>query len=383
MNKDRPHALLDIHDRILNLVKTGEATTRGELMNLLPASASLVSLRTRELIDAGLIFEGITTPSTGGRPSKKLHYARTQLNLIAADLGTRHARIALADGNASIIAECDLQIDTSLGPQLTLDALADAFTQLIDEHSPQTPLGAICIGLPAPIDHAHSWIDSGSRLPGWHHYPVVDHIQKRFNTTVLVENDANLMALGEHLAHSGLVDSVTVKAGSALGTGLIIGSSIHRGASGAAGDIAHVRMSAFGDMACDCGKSGCLETVVSGRALTQQWQQISGSEATYEDLINASLDANPQAVALMRLAGSRLGEALSTVVGFFNPQAVFISGRLSTISPFLAAVRASLYTGCHPLITRTLTIEAATSGAQAGVLGGLHLCRQSLLEITD
>lgn len=90
---------------------------------------------------------------------------------------------------------------------------------------------------------------------------------------------------------------------------------------------------------------------------------------TTSDVLARARDADPLATTLVRTAGTHLGQALSGVVNFFNPDAVFLTGSMSASEPFLAAVRSRVYEACHPLITQRLRIEAAETGADAIVLG--------------
>lgn len=366
---------LEIHRRILDLIRSGRAHTRSDLVALLPASPSTVSLRTHELIAAGKLIDEGSLPSRGGRPSRRLALAHAQRALLVADLGTRHARMTIAQAGSVPTDTRHITIDSSYGPQDVLDLLYAAFDGLIEAHPELGSPTAICIGLPAPIDHDKGWVDSGSRLKGWHHFPIVKCFSARYGVPVRLENDADLMALGEHLAHPGLRHSVTVKAGGSIGCGVVINSQLHHGATGAAGDISHVRMLGFGNLPCACGKFGCLDTVVSGRALEKLWSEVVGEKTSLNGLLQASVDGNAEAIDLLRVAGSRLGEAMSSIAGLLNPEAVFLGGALSTSEIFLAAIRAALYANCHPLITRNLIIEATSTGQDAGLYGALALAR--------
>ena len=372
MPADTTHSpRLDIHRRILDLVRTGRARTRSDLVALLHASASIVSLRTRELIDSGELIDTGPLSSGTGRPSRGLALASSERTLLAADLGTYHARIGLAKAHGEVIDLRTLKIDSSSGPKTVLDLLCATIEEMIADNINSRMPAAGCIGLPAPIDHKKGWVDSSSRLRGWHHFPIADLFSARLGIPIAIENDADIMALGEHLEHPELQHSITVKAGGSIGVGVVIDSRLHRGATGAAGDIVHVRMPAFGNLPCACGKTGCLDTVLSGLALARQWSQAVGSPQDLEDLLNADFNADSAALDLLRTAGSRLGEALSVIAGLLNPDAVFIGGRLSTSETFLAAIRAALYTNCHPLITKNLLIEATSAGIDAAFKGAV------------
>jgi predicted NBD/HSP70 family sugar kinase len=97
------------------------------------------------------------------------------------------------------------------------------------------------------------------------------------------------------------------------------------------------------------------------------------------DVVRLASDADPQATRAVRQAGSYLGTVLAANVNFFNPDAVYLGGILSTLEPFVAAVRSRLYEGCHPLVTEHLTIARATLGADAGLFGaGLFALQRAM-----
>jgi predicted NBD/HSP70 family sugar kinase len=211
-------------------------------------------------------------------------------------------------------------------------------------------------------------------MPGWHGFGVRDWLTDRLGVPVSVDNDANVVALGEfHTRNRGPEHLVVVKAGTGIGCGVIASGVVHRGANGVSGDVSHVRVSAGGDLPCACGNIGCLETIASGAALAQ-----SLGVTHTADLVELTNNADPQATAAVRRAGGQLGEVLSTVVNFFNPHAVLLTGRLAAIEPFVAAVRGALYERCLPMATQNLEVTPASAGADAGSLGAGMLALQEV-----
>lgn len=99
---------------------------------------------------------------------------------------------------------------------------------------------------------------------------------------------------------------------------------------------------------------------------------------TTADVLTLARDADPLATSLVRTAGTHLGQALSGVVNFFNPHAVFLTGGMSASEPFIAAVRSRVYEACHPLATQRLRIEAATTGADAILHGAARLALEGM-----
>jgi predicted NBD/HSP70 family sugar kinase len=361
--------------RIVDLVARGEARSRSELAGLLGVAASTVGLRVQSLLDAGVLQEAGDGNSRGGRPPRVLQIAGDGI-VLSADLGGQHARIGRHSLSGALLGTESIAIDLTDGPEATLERVAEVFDRL----GADTRIHAIGVSLPGPVDILTGSVDQPSRMPGWPGFRVGDHLAARFHTHVAVDNDANLAALGEHRAQFGHTrHSITVKAGTAIGSGVIVDGHIHRGATSAAGDITHTRIDGSGDIPCSCGNTGCLETVASGASLVRQMRERGNDTVrTTADVLTLARDADPLATSLVRTAGTHLGQALSGVVNFFNPHAVFLTGGMSASEPFLAAVRSRVYEACHPLATQRLRIESATTGADAILHGAARLALEGM-----
>lgn len=362
--------------RIIDLIATGRARSRSDLASQLGLAASTIGLRVQALLDAGLIQEAGDGTSRGGRRPRMLRIAEDGGCVLSADLGGGHARVGLHALSGALRRAESIPIDLTAGPEATLDRVCELFDTISDG----APVRAIGVGLPGPVDIATGAVDQPSRMPGWPGFRVGEHLRSRYGVHVAVDNDANLAALGEHRLQFGLSGhSITVKAGTAIGSGIIVDGHVHRGATGAAGDITHTRIDASGDIPCSCGNTGCLETVASGASLVRQMRERGRADVTTtEHVLALARDADPVATTLVRTAGTHLGQALSGVVNFFNPHAVYLTGSMSASEPFLAAVRSRVYEACHPLVTQRLRIEAARTGADAIVLGAARLALDGL-----
>jgi len=364
---------------ILEVIASGQATTRTELAELLGASASSVSLAVGHLVERGLVAETGTRSSAGGRPRKVLRIGGAREFALAADLGGRHARIGvvLPGGGAVDVSTIPFAVDA--GPEAALPALADALEALAVARGRAT-LRGVGLSLPGPVDVERGTVTLPSRMPGWNRFRVGDWLEERFGVPVAVDNDANCMAFGEHTVQPAeRRQSITVKIGSAIGTGIIAHGRLYRGATGAAGDITHVRIDAAGDTPCSCGNLGCLETVASGAALVRILRERGVEVGSTEDVVQLVSDADTDATTAVRQAGRYLGQVLAANVNFFNPDAVYLGGILSTLEPLVAAVRSQLYEACHPLATEHLAIERASLGADAGLVGAGQFALQRAL----
>lgn len=356
--------------RILETVARGEALSRSTLAEKLDLAASTVGVKVQGLLDAGLLREDGNATSRGGRPARILRIRDDGDDVLTVDLGGRHARIGRHSISGAIQQTLAIPVNLVDGPKATLEAISAALAEI----SAHGAIRAIGVSLPGPVDTTTGVVELPSRMPGWQGFRVGEALAARFAVPVAVDNDANLAALGEHIARFGRSrHSITVKAGTAIGSGIIVDGRLHRGASFASGDISHTRIDRAADVPCSCGNTGCLETVASGAGLVRQMRDRDVDVSTIAEILALASNGDPLATSMVRKAGKRLGEVLTGVVNFFNPHAVFLTGSMSASEPFIAAVRSRVYEGCHPLVTRELRIEAARTGSNAILLGAAHL----------
>ncbi|MEV4889471.1 ROK family transcriptional regulator [Nonomuraea sp. NPDC059023] len=364
---------------LLRLVATGQAESRAELARLSGLAASSVSLRVEELRDAGLLVEEGSGTSRGGRRPRRLRLSPSAGVLTVADLGAHHVRLGLLDLSGTPLAVQEREADITAGPEAVLDWLADAFDDLLETHAPPgVPLRGVGTGIPGPVDPATGRVVGPSRMPGWNNFPVADHLRARYDLPVLVENDANLMAVGEARSWPGADNLMVLKAGTGIGCGVVVNGRLHRG-RGAAGDISHVRVRTDSSIVCACGHRDCLEAYASGAALQAALAEAGIAVERPADIVGLVDDAVPEATSLVRTAGRMIGEVLTVLVNFFNPDVIAVGGSLAAAEPLIASIRAAVYERCLPLATRELEIAPARAGQDAALLGGGALLLDAVL----
>ncbi|MGJ6967300.1 ROK family protein [Streptosporangium sp. G11] len=364
---------------LLRLVATGHAESRAQLARISGLAASSVSLRVEELIDTGLLVEEGSGTSSGGRRPRRLRVSPTAGLLAVADLGAHHARLGLLDLSGVPLVVEERACDIALGPEATLDWMAASFDELLLAHGPPgVPLRGIGTGVPGPVDPASGRVVSPSRMPGWNNFPVAEHLAAHYDLPVLVENDANLLAVGEARSWPGFDNLMVLKAGSGIGCGVIVDGRLHRG-RGAAGDISHVRVRTDSSTMCSCGHPDCLEAYASGAALMDALSGLGIAARRPSDVVALVEDGVPEATALVRNAGRLIGEVLTVLVNFLNPDAIVVGGSLSTAEPLISSIRAAVYERCLPLATRDLEIAVTRGGPDAALLGAGSLLLDAVL----
>lgn len=374
---------------LLYMIATGSATNRADLARTLGLPPSTITGKITQLLRAGLVEERGSGDPTGGRRPRVLHLRDDAGVMLAADLGRSHARLALLSMSGTIVDARTIPIDIGAGPLGVLALVATALRALLAETGDPVVRG-VGMCLPGPVDTARGMVESPASMPGWHRFDVVGWLADEFDAVAVVDNDANMMGLGEHAtldrraagSRVRVGSMLFLKAGASVGCGIVINGHVYRGATALAGDIAHVRVAAAAGIPCNCGNSGCLETVVGASGIVAGLRAAGAPVRDLPDAVRLAHDGDARATTQLRQAGRTVGDTLAAVVNFFNPEVVVIGGMLSTVEPFVAAIRSQLYESCHPLATTTLRIQQSEAGVDAGVLGIGQLClRRALAQL--
>jgi predicted NBD/HSP70 family sugar kinase len=357
---------------MLQLVRQGRATTRAELVELTGLSRSTVGHRIDALLASGLLVAAGAQTSTGGRPPTLLAFDPGVGIVLAADLGVTRCHAAVTDLDANVLAELTEEIAVDDGPQAILPWLVERFDELLRQAGrPRDAVRAVGVGLPAPVDVATGRPVHPPLMPAWNDHPVAQWLSAELGAPVLVDNDVNVMALGEHrLAWPETDELLFVKAGTGIGAGIVSRGELHRGADGAAGDLGHIRTSRAEGIVCVCGNAGCLEAIAGGNALAARLTQAGMPAANARDVAARLREGDRTAIALVRQAGRDIGDVLAGIVNFINPTLVVFGGEIADAGEdLLAGVREVVYERSAPLATRRLTVAHTAAGALAGVAG--------------
>jgi predicted NBD/HSP70 family sugar kinase len=366
---------------LLQVVRDGLAATRPQLVAVTGASRAVVSQRVDALLAAGLLMEAGASASTGGRPAVRLRFNHELGVVLVADLGATHARVGLTDLAGSVLAELPADQAITRGPVPVLDWVRERFDELLTTTGhDRSDVRGIGIGVPGPVEHASGRAVSPPIMPGWDGYPIPEHFAD-LGVPVLVDNDVNIMALGEYWAtwRHEVDDLLFIKVGTGIGCGIVVSGRIHRGAQGAAGDLGHVRVPGH-DVICWCGNLGCVEAIAGGQALAERLRAEGHDTTDARSVVDLVLAGVPEATRAVREAGRVLGEILATSVNLFNPSVIVIGGDVSNArEQLLAGVREVVYQRSLPLATRHLRLVPAQLGDRAGIRGASVMVVERIL----
>jgi predicted NBD/HSP70 family sugar kinase len=367
---------------LFDLLRDGHPWTRAQLAEVTGLARSTVASRIDTLMRLGLVAPFGGAPSTGGRPPALFALNPAAKVVVGVDVGATHVRAALTDLTGEILSSVDAGLPVADGPQVVLDWVVDSVRELLERHArPAADLAAIGIGLPGPVEHSTGRPINPPIMPGWDRYDVPGHLQQVYAVPVLVDNDVNIMALGERRQHLADVDDlVLIKVATGIGAGIVSGGQLQRGAQGTAGDLGHVRVLGAEAMLCHCGNTGCLEAVAAGPALAAAVRAAGGQAANGGDVVELVRAGSHEAMAVVRQAGRDIGEVVATMVNLINPSVVVVGGQLAGAGEhLLAGIRESVYQRSLPLATEHLRIVTSQAGDRAAVLGASWLAIEHVL----
>jgi glucokinase-like ROK family protein len=239
---------------------------------------------------------------------------------------------ALTDLEANVIAKDACQLDGD-SLQEVMDCIAKTVTTLIDKSKiHEDLLLGVGIGLAGIID-AESGVLRHSPIFGWRDIPLKSTLQKRLNAPIYVDNDVNTLTITEQWfgAGQGVENFLTVTIGRGVGLGIVIHGKVYHGARGGAGEFGHTAVDPDGAL-CDCGKRGCLETLIADPWLLRQANesiiQMPNSKeiSTVEELISSANEGDAAAITIFSKAGDALARALANLINVLSPKLIIISG---------------------------------------------------------
>ncbi|GAA1230015.1 ROK family protein [Prauserella halophila] len=361
---------------LFQFLRDGRPRTRAELSAETGLARSTVAERIDTLLSSGLLKFSDKANSTGGRPPTTVAFNPAARVVLAADIGATHAKLAVTDLAGDVLVEEDKVLDIANGPEIVLREVCDRGRALLTQAGrDERDLLGVGIGLPGPVEHLSGKPANPPIMPGWDGFDVPAFVRGELGAVTLVDNDVNIMALGEYRAHWAEHEHmVFVKVATGIGSGLISYGRLHRGSQGAAGDMGHVRVPHDTDVRCRCGNVGCLEAVASGAAIAAKLTEAGVPATSSADVVTLARNGSVPALQYVRQAGRDIGEVLATAVSLFNPSVLAVGGALSLAGEHLiAGVREAVYQRSLPLATQNLRIVPLHSGDEAGVSGAAFM----------
>ncbi|OIJ17680.1 glucokinase [Anaerobacillus alkalilacustris] len=315
--------------------------------------------------------------------------------LVGVDIGGTTIKLAFISEAGEIMTKWEIDTDKSNnGQQIPTDIAKAIQTKLIELDQQKEKLIGIGIGAPGPVNFHDGSIEVAVNL-GWKNFPLKALLEQELGLPVVVDNDANLAALGEMWkgAGEGANDLIFVTLGTGVGGGIISSGKIVHGINGAGGEIGHVTSVIEGGAPCNCGKKGCLETIASATGIARlAVEAITSTETpsqlrelyneqknlTAKQVLDAAREEDELATKVIDQVTLHLGLALANLSNGLNPEKIVIGGGVSKAGDtILQPVKEQFARFAFPRVLDGVEITIATIGNDAGVIGGAWLAKTS------
>jgi glucokinase len=312
--------------------------------------------------------------------------------IAGVDLGGTTTKIAFVTMDGEIVHGWEIPTDhINEGQNITTNIARAIDEKLLRIGQTKEKLLGIGMGAPGPVDYKTGIILNAVNL-GWKdNYPLKESLEVATSLPVAVENDANCAALGEMWkgAGNGAKDLVCVTLGTGVGGGVIASGNIVQGINGAAGEIGHITVIPFGGASCNCGKTGCLETVASatgivrlamlalllGESTSELTEKLANNgRITAKNVFDSARNGDELAQKVLEEVSFHLGFTLANIANTLNPEKIILGGGVSKAGAILLdSVDENFLQFAFSAVRNSTKIVLATLGNDAGVLGAAWL----------
>jgi predicted NBD/HSP70 family sugar kinase len=364
------------HGNVVAVLRDAGPLTRQQLQALLGLSRATLVERLDTLQRLRMVRTVGHDASRGGRRAELLEADRTSRVAVVAWLGWSHVSVGIVDLAGRVLVDHTERLPLGHTPADVLPWLIDTAREQLSATGRAGDLAAVGLAVPGQIDQDPGVSIMPPTMQAWRDQPLRDALSDGLGVEVLLENDANALAYGEWLAAGDRRSTVLgVAVGTGIGAGVVIGGEPHRGATGCAGEIGHIRIEGH-DERCTCGRRGCVAALASGKALVRQLR--ADGVRSLPDVIRRVESGAPQAVALATDAGRLLGSVLATVVTILNPHVVRVGGEIGALAPFRAGLAETLTQQAHEVAAHGLDVGPAVLGERAPLVGMAGLAAEAV-----
>lgn len=350
------------------------------------------------LVEEGLVQEVGEGASTGGRRPTLLKLVPGARYAIGVEVGPRTLNVVVTDLDATVRFRTSADSRMAEGPEVTYGQVRRALDETVEAFFPeglQSVLG-IGVALPAPILRHLDMGFSPPSYPDWGDLRIGDLLSEDYDLPVVVDNDANARALGEHLygAGRGQSNMLYVVCHRGVGGAAIMDGELRVGATGGAGEFGHTVIDPDGPL-CGCGRYGCVEAFAGRAAIGRRARRVfkldglrefagkSLDELKTQDVIEAALEGHPLSVSVLRDTGNYLGLGVANMVNAFDPSVVVVGGSTAKAGDVLLdQIRKVVLDRALPGIAENVRIVAHELGEDAGAVGAATLMLRKVFTIS-
>jgi N-acetylglucosamine repressor len=383
---------------IINIIKDNELISRQQLAEVTGLTPPAITGIIRELIDTGFVREVGLGESQGGRRPVTLQFNCMAGYVIGIEITSQEITVALADLKNVPTNIQRITVDMK-NPEVAASELIRIIKQVMlhEDHRQKKFLG-IAIAFPGMLNTQSGTVKRAVNLgKKWNEFPLRDVLEQEFKIPIFIETNSKVAALGEKWFGGGTLceNLIYINMGEGISAGIIMGECIVQGSQGYAGQIGHTVMVEQGAL-CNCGNRGCLETICGIPAILRKVSAelpfLTGEDALKErfvlnqeihinDILEIALEEDSYAREVLRETSRYVGLAISHMINLYNPDAVFIGGKMSIVAElFMDEFRDVIVTHTFSEVGEATSIVISKLGVDSGVIGACALALKKLLK---
>jgi len=384
----RVHGTRKVNKRIvLDLIRFAPGgISRAEIARQMLLTRAAVSSIIDDLKNRGIVDEIETDLTTSGRRPILLAIKPDFGYVVGIDMGATHLGFMVTDFSAHVLEEIEHPFSVTDGPETCLAKIDQYLVELLSHLNLKIQqINAIGMGVPGPVVVETGEVSMPPIMPGWHAFPIREHLEKFWQVPVSIGNDAEFGALGEWAYGAGRRETnlAYIKVGTGVGAGLLIDGQIYRGTTGCAGEIGHITIQENGPL-CTCGNRGCLEAMAGGQAIARnarqaikmgkrtQLSRLKPEKILAVHVAEAAHHGDHVAQEIITEAGGHLGIAIASLVNLFNPGMVIIGGGVSQLGDLLLdPIRKTVAKRSLNSAAKAVRITSAVLGRRASSMGAV------------
>jgi len=294
---------------------------------------------------------------------------------IGVDLGGTKVEVCLVNEKRIILGRERIPSQPGRGKERLVENILNLIVQTVEGR----PYEAVGIGTPGTYHSGDDIMYGAPHTPLYEKPGLISLLRKRLDVPLLIDNDANCLALAEFFAQCyGRYRSVmAVILGTGMGSGLILDNRLYRGPNGNAGEFGHTSIDIRGRL-CECGRTGCAEAYLSGPSLSRRYQELAGEFLSPQDIYARYEEGEAHAKALFEESFRLMGEVFANAVNGLDLEAIILGGGVSNIPLWYDHVPPQMMRSLFGIPRRRIPIFKAALGDSAGVLGAAFLALREM-----
>lgn len=314
--------------------------------------------------------------------------------IIGIDIGGTNVKIGLLNLEGDIVSKWEINTNKENKGKSIVDEIWTFISHNLSEMIVQNKIIGIGVGAPGFVNESTGKVYEAVNI-GWTNFPLAKMLQEKAGLPVLVENDANIAALGEYWkGNRDRVDSlIIITLGTGVGGGIISDGEVLHGENGTAGEIGHIIVEPNG-YPCNCGRKGCLDTIASATGIVRRAKDIisqdemsalaklyysNNDKIDAKDIFDLAKKGDADCVEIITEIADSIGIALANAAAIVNPSTIIVGGGLSEAGEwFLDQIKLSFKKYSLTRIGDETRIELAKLGNDAGIIGAAYLVKKNL-----